>query len=209
MSIMKIVKNLKRADWRAEVFWRLRDIERFCIRHWYTCVEGGKARMVGVRMGRGVVFMGKTRMERFKHSTIEIGDGCVFNAHPLFNQLCRSYSIIQTATDFAQIRIGRNSGFSGVRISSEVGVYIGNNVTVGANSMIMDRDWHHDLLGTKPAPVRIGDNVFIGMDCKILKGVTIGDNAVIGAGSVVNKDIPANAMAAGVPCRVIKMKSEE
>ncbi len=54
-------------------------------------------------------------------------------------------------------------------------------------------------------PIYIGHNVWIGAGCSILPGVTIGDNAVIGAGSVVNRDIPANVMAAGNPCKVIKV----
>ncbi len=53
-------------------------------------------------------------------------------------------------------------------------------------------------------PIRIGNNVWIGAHVSVLPGVTIGDNCVIGAGSVVNKDIPANSMAAGNPCRVIR-----
>lgn len=160
---------------------------------------------MGVKRGRNVSFNGKTRIERFKHSVIEIGDGVTFNAHPLHNQLCCSYNVVQTITDFAEIHIGNNCGFSGVRIKSEVGIFIGNNVTVGANSLIMDRDGHREILGTQPAPVHIGDNVFIGMDCRILKGVTIGEGAIIGAGSIVNKDIPAHAIAAGVPCKVVRI----
>lgn len=57
-------------------------------------------------------------------------------------------------------------------------------------------------------PIKIGDNVFIGNNAVILPGVTIGDNVVIGAGSVVAKSIPANSVAAGNPCRVIRSISE-
>jgi len=53
-------------------------------------------------------------------------------------------------------------------------------------------------------PITVGDNVWIGGHVCVLPGVTIGDNSVIGAGSVVNKDIPANVVAAGNPCRVIR-----
>lgn len=53
-------------------------------------------------------------------------------------------------------------------------------------------------------PIAIGDNVWIGANVAVLPGVTIGDNSVIGAGSVVNKDIPANVLAAGNPCKVIR-----
>ena len=53
-------------------------------------------------------------------------------------------------------------------------------------------------------PITIGDNVWIGANCTILPGVTIGDNVVIAAGAVVNKDIPDNALAGGVPARIIR-----
>ena len=53
-------------------------------------------------------------------------------------------------------------------------------------------------------PVRIGDDVWIGGNVTILPGVTIGDRAVIGAGSVVTEDIPADSVAVGVPARVVK-----
>lgn len=58
-------------------------------------------------------------------------------------------------------------------------------------------------------PVTIGDNVWIGGDCVVLPGVTIGSNTVIGAGSVVTKDIPDNVCAAGNPCKVIRSITEE
>lgn len=58
-------------------------------------------------------------------------------------------------------------------------------------------------------PIKIGNNVWIGAQASILPGVTIGDNCVIGAGSVVTKDIPANTVAAGNPCRVIRDLSPE
>lgn len=58
--------------------------------------------------------------------------------------------------------------------------------------------------GTKSAPVVIEDDVWVGAHCIILKGVTIGARSVIGAGSVVTKSIPADCVAAGNPCRVIK-----
>ncbi|MCQ5053042.1 sugar O-acetyltransferase, partial [Bacteroides fragilis] len=58
-------------------------------------------------------------------------------------------------------------------------------------------------------PIRVGNNVWIGAQVFVLPGVTIGDNTVIGAGSVVNRDIPANVIAAGNPCSVIREITEE
>lgn len=58
-------------------------------------------------------------------------------------------------------------------------------------------------------PVRIGNNVWIAPRCTILKGVTIGDNAVVATGSVVTKDVPANTLVAGVPARVVRRLAED
>ena len=53
-------------------------------------------------------------------------------------------------------------------------------------------------------PIKIGNNVWICGNVTVLPGVSIGDNSIIGAGSVVSKDIPSNVLALGIPCRVIK-----
>lgn len=60
--------------------------------------------------------------------------------------------------------------------------------------------------GEVVAPVRIGKNVWIGAKATVIKGVTIGDNAVVGANAVVTRDIPANAVAVGIPARVVRMR---
>lgn len=92
-------------------------------------------------------------------------------------------------------------------------VAIGDNVKIGACVLITDTDAHPlDYLarrssneGTKSAPIVIEDDVWIGAHSIILKGVTIGAGSIIGAGSVVTKSIPAVCVAAGNPCRVIKL----
>lgn len=167
---------------------------------WYKLI----AIIAGVKYGTNLSFRGKIIIDRFKYSTIKIGDNCTFNSHNLFNPRGIKKCILHTATDFAKIEIGNNCGFSGVSIVSWNSIKIGNNVMVGADSCIGDTDDHPERLGTSPEPIEIKDNVFIGMHCLILKGVTIGENSIIGAGSVVTKDIPANCVAAGVPCKVIR-----
>ena len=59
------------------------------------------------------------------------------------------------------------------------------------------------------APICIGNNVYFGQKCTVLKGVTIGDNCIIGFGSVVTKDIPSHVVAAGNPCKVIREITEK
>lgn len=87
-------------------------------------------------------------------------------------------------------------------------VYIAPNVhfyTVGHAIHIAQRDADYEY----GKPITIGDHVWIGGSTCILPGVTIGDNSIIGAGSVVTKDIPANVIAVGNPCRILRPLSKE
>jgi acetyltransferase-like isoleucine patch superfamily enzyme len=101
---------------------------------------------------------------------------------------------------------------TGGTICAEERIIIGDDVWVGANCVIADTDFHpldlaarlaHPLDGAT-APITIEDGVFIGMQSLILKGVTIGARSVIGAGSVVTRDVPPGVIAAGNPARIIR-----
>jgi maltose O-acetyltransferase len=95
-------------------------------------------------------------------------------------------------------------------ITSEKKVKIGNNALIGTNVEITDSDFHNIIPAERfggshfTAEVEIKDNVWIGSNVKILKGVTIGENSVIANGSIVTGDIPANVVAGGIPAKVIK-----
>lgn len=93
-------------------------------------------------------------------------------------------------------------------------VTIGNNVLIGPNVGIYTPDHAFDSEDRKKGyeqalPVEIGDNVWICGGVTITGGVKIGCNSIIGAGSVVTKDIPDNVIAAGVPCKVIRQITEQ
>lgn len=96
----------------------------------------------------------------------------------------------------------------GVTIASAVSIKIGKNCMIGAETYISDSDWHGIYNRTRPfrcsAPVCLKNNVWLGYRCIIGKGVTIGENSIIGAGSVVTGDIPDNVIAAGNPAKVIR-----
>ena len=95
----------------------------------------------------------------------------------------------------------------GVSLSAHHLVRIGAGSQIGSYACLMDNDYHRVEDRTQPGesrPIILGRNVWLGVRVIVLKGVTIGDNAVIGAGSVVTHDIPANAVAAGVPARVVR-----
>jgi len=113
--------------------------------------------------------------------------------------------MISTLQKDAVISIEDNCGFSGTVIGAFVKIEIKSGAKCGANTLITDSDWHlEDKRAGLPSPVIIEDNVWLGEGVKVLKGVTIGKNSVIGAGSVVSKSIPANVVAAGNPCKIIK-----
>ncbi len=106
-----------------------------------------------------------------------------------------------------RIKIGKKCIVNeNVLIEPGKGLTIGNNVVISPNTMILasdlsysNRDKKHDS-----GSISIGDNVWIGAGCIILKDVTIGNRSVIGAGSVVTKSVPENVIVAGNPARIIK-----
>lgn len=94
----------------------------------------------------------------------------------------------------------------GVRIRSAIGIEIGDSCMLAESVMITDSDWHdryHRIYPGKRVPVVLEDNVWIGDRATICKGVRIGENSIVGAGSVVTRDVPANTIAAGNPARVV------
>jgi acetyltransferase-like isoleucine patch superfamily enzyme len=85
-------------------------------------------------------------------------------------------------------------------------ITIGSDVFISEQVLIRDSDDHQILNQSNKVtkPIHIGDHVWIGMRATILKGVTIGDGAIIAAGSVVTSDVPANSLVGGVPARIIR-----
>ena len=111
--------------------------------------------------------------------------------------------------DFGKnIIVGKNVFFnSGCRLQDHGGIFIGDNVLFGHNVVLATLD--HDLDPAKRdllhcAPIRIGNDVWVGANVTITKGVTIGDGAVIAAGAVVTRDVPPRTVVGGVPAKVIK-----
>jgi len=97
-------------------------------------------------------------------------------------------------------------------IISKNRVTIGRNCQIAFGVTISDHDFHktytNGVQNIETSPVVIGDGVWIGMNAIILKGVTIGNGAIVAAGSIVTRDIPPRAMVAGVPAKVIKSEVE-
>lgn len=157
-----------------------------------------------------VYFCGFPSFKKARGSFISIGSGCRFMSLSTGNRIGLPHCcMLTTEGPQSLISIGDNCSFSGVSIWSFKSINIGNNVRVGANCVIMDGDAHqNDPRAGVNSPIVIEDNVWIGTNVIVLKGVTIGKNSLIGAGSIVTKDIPANVVAAGNPCRVVKQLDE-
>ena len=165
-----------------------------------TWLERPLFKLNGIKMGKNVKLIGWPCIFRFPGSEIEIGDDCLIRRRG------------------ASIRIGKNVGISGSTVYAWNGIEIGDNTLIGANCKILDSDLHpldaearnaNNWDEVKTAPIVIGKNCFIGCNTLILKGVHLGDGCVIGAGSVVTKDIPPDCVAAGNPARVIRKLKEK
>lgn len=178
-------------------------------RSFSTAICRMKAIWWRVRLGKGAKFRGNVIFRTLPNSKIIIGKNACFNSSHSSN-LIGVYSpcMIATICRGAEIIIGNDCGFSGTVIAAALKIEIGSHVRCGANTLITDTDWHHgDVRAGDNVAVIIRDNVWLGYGVKVLKGVIIGENSVIGAGSIVTSDIPANVVAAGNPCRVIKQQN--
>jgi acetyltransferase-like isoleucine patch superfamily enzyme len=116
----------------------------------------------------------------------------------------------------AMLVVGDNVGMSNTTIVATNSIKLGNNILIGGGTTIVDTDFHSlnpghwhttaDIEHTVSAAVIIKDNVFIGMNCIVLKGVTIGSNVIVAAGAVVTKSIPDNEIWGGNPAVFLKQR---
>lgn len=165
----------------------------------------------GVRVGKNVIVKGRPRILRFS-GTIRIGDNVTLRScdHGYHSSIYGPTRLMTDTREDALIEIGDNTRINGASIHATERITVGRNCLVAANVTILDSDGHGLLPGERALvnpvskPVIIEDNVWIGINSIILKGVRIGKNSVIGAGSVVARDIPPNCVVAGNPARAIK-----
>lgn len=164
-----------------------------------------KFRLYGVRFGRrpyarGVVILNK--------GSIEIGDHCVLVSRPN-----RSPDLVNLRAYFprAVIRIGDRARLAGVTIHCNCAVTIGRQSRLGPGVILCDNDSHRVARSITDraqepaeAPIVLEENVWLGMRCIVLKGVTIGQNTIVAAGSIVTRSLPPNVLAGGCPAKVIR-----
>jgi acetyltransferase-like isoleucine patch superfamily enzyme len=212
MSFIKIIRKYKTSDLMSYGYMRFIHNADLLFS---TLIFIIKSRFFNITLGNSAKVWGPVSIIRFPGSRIIFGSQLkIISRASRYNLSIFAISKFRTLSETASITIGDNVGVNAICImarSQEIS--IGHNTLIGGNCQIMDTDGHplwpvssrsyypgaeHD------APVRIGKNVFIGVNVIILKGATIGDNSVIGAGSVVSGRIPENCVAAGAPARIIR-----
>ncbi len=165
-----------------------------------------KVKVKGKTKINGKLFL-RNSGEVFFGNNLEINSG--FSYNPIGGQCFTSIVVQKNAV----LKICDNVGISNSAIYCKKKIIIGENVIIGGDCKIYDTDFHSVFLedrlkepqeGIKSLPVKINDGVFIGTGSIILKGVEIGENSVIAAGSVVSKNIPDNEIWGGNPIIFLK-----
>lgn len=171
----------------------------------------------GIKTGTNLKINGVLQISG--HNKIEIGDNVIINSSSYFNRIGGDTRTLLVAYGNQKINIGNNVGISNSAIISHgEGITIEDFVMIGGSCKIYDTDFHsldyvkrmeknETDINTKP--VLIKRAAFVGAHSIILKGVTIGERVIVGAGSVVTKDIPDDEIWAGNPAKFIKKVPKE
>lgn len=173
-------------------------------------------RAEGVEFGGSCVIEGCAAVYRRKGARIIVGDGFHLTGGHFINKISRTQSACICAEDGAVIRIGKNVGMSSPAMWARTSITVNDSANIGADCIIMDHDAHsldwqdrrdydgRDRKNIRTAPVVIGEDALIGARSIILKGVTVGNRSIVGAGSVVACDIPDDEIWAGAPAKFIR-----
>lgn len=189
-----------------------RKLKTILVRPVYTPVASLLLYLNGASVKKGLRVLGFLKIEVTRRGKLNIGENLSLNSGNNYNVIGRQQKCIFWVE--GELEIGNNVGMSATAIICNYKISIGDNVTIGGNTVIYDTDFHNlnplirndktrDKNTALKKKVVIGNNVFIGAHSTILKGVTIGENAIIGACSVVTKDVPDNEIWAGNPAKFI------
>jgi acetyltransferase-like isoleucine patch superfamily enzyme len=173
----------------------------------------------GVTCGSGLKCSGIIKLYVTRRGRVQIGENFHVNSGANHNVIGRQGRCIFWVE--GELSIGDDVGISNSALICRNRITIADHVVIGGNCVIYDTDFHpidpgarlqptSDLEQAGTAPVAIENNVFIGAHSTILKGVTIGENSVVGACSLVTKSIPPNEVWGGNPAKMLKQfKSEK
>lgn len=167
----------------------------------------------GIPWGHGWRFYGIPIVQKHRRSRMSFGAGLQLRSSVRSNPLGPYHPVIlATWHEESSVEVGTHFAMTGGTLCAAMRITIGNHVVVGANTTITDTDFHpldpaerrSSSAAAKAASVVIEDDVFIGMNCLVLKGVTIGRGSVIGAGSVVTRDVRPGVIVAGNPAQLVR-----
>lgn len=165
----------------------------------------------GVKYGKGIKVFGMPRIEN-KGSVILGNNMRLISAKCGYNSGNIAGGVFMRTSKEGEIITGNEVYLNGTSIISEISVTLGSRIMIGANTVIMDTNSHNVPFENrlkrwdkiKRSPVVIEDDVWIGANCFIMKGVRIGKGSIIGAGSVVNNEVKPLSIYAGNPAVFIK-----
>ena len=197
----------------STVFKAFRKINEKIFSVFYTPIAKIALFLNGAKIGNNLYVKGLIKVYITRRGNLIIGKNLRINSGSKHNIIGRQQKNIFWVE--GKLSIGDNVGMSCSAIICNQSITIGNNVTIGGNTVIYDTNFHSldpifrldrslDNLNVHKAPVVICDNVFIGAHSTVLKGVTIGTNSIVGACSLVSKDIPENEIWGGNPARFIR-----
>lgn len=172
-----------------------------------------------VEVGKNLKTYGLISLDIHPKSRVKIGNNVQFvSSKRRYGASLYSPVKLKTYCGTCEIAIGDGVGLNGTVVTCRSQrIVIGENTIIAGNVTLVDSDFHNpwppekrmDFSGTQSdQEVIIENNVWIGMSSVVLKGVTIGENTVIGSGSIVTSSIPSNVLAAGIPTKMIKVMGE-
>lgn len=184
---MRILSRIKS---RFHTIFKSRTFVHIINKNGGRVLNGVKVRIIGEAIAGEDVVIGANGIDLYKRAQIIVTEG-------------------------AKLKIGSHVGMTSVSIFCKDAITIEDYVNIGAGCLIMDSNFHNtdwrvrenrtdDVATAVNSPVNICNHAFIGARCIINKGVTIGARSIIASGSVVIHDIPADCIAGGNPCKVVK-----
>lgn len=169
-----------------------------------------KLKNPNVRIGHNIRIDWQTKID-VRNNKLIIGDGVYLRSkHKGYHAGMPFPTTILIDNINAWCKIGNNSRINGCYIHAKKQITIGDNTVIAAGTNILDSNGHitdsqNRTIGRDlPQPIEIGNNVWIGLNCIILKGTRIGDNCVVAAGSVVKGIFPDNCIIQGNPAQLVK-----